>query len=142
MSIKSRNVILIFGQQAIHKPILYNLAVDYQIVFNILEARIFPRQEGRMILQLQGDLKNIDKAIKYMQGEKVEVEFLADKIKRDDDKCIHCGACTSVCRTEALCIDRKTMEVLFFPEKCIACDLCKIACPVGAVIGTSIDMDL
>ena len=142
MSIKSKNVLLIFSQRIIYNPILYRLAVDYQIMFNVLEARIFPRHEGRLILQLQGSCEDIDKAIKYMEDEKVEVEVLADKIKKDVEKCVHCGACISVCRTKALFIDRNTMEVLFDSGKCVACGLCKVACPVNAVSGASIDMDL
>jgi len=32
------------------------------------------------------------------------------------------------------------MEVRFYPEKCVACGQCKIACPVKAMSGTSIDL--
>jgi Fe-S-cluster-containing hydrogenase component 2 len=42
---------------------------------------------------------------------------------------------------EALAIDRETMEVAFDQEKCVACGLCKMACPVNAMSGTSIDLE-
>ncbi|MBN2080067.1 MAG: 4Fe-4S binding protein, partial [Spirochaetes bacterium] len=50
-------------------------------------------------------------------------------------------ACTSVCRVDALSIDRGTMEVVFNQEKCVACGMCKTACPVKAMSGASIDLD-
>jgi L-aspartate semialdehyde sulfurtransferase ferredoxin len=69
------------------------------------------------------------------------VEILADKMKRDETRCVMCGACTAVCRTDALSIERPGMEVRFNPDLCVACGMCKIACPVKAMSGISIDKD-
>lgn len=138
---ESKNVLLIFKQHIMYKPIIYKLATEHRIVFNVLEAKILPKQEGRLILELKGEKDELDKGIRYLKAEEVQVEELADKIHRDENKCIHCGACTAVCRTDALCIDRATMEVIFTPERCVACGLCKIACPVRAMSGISIDVD-
>jgi ferredoxin len=141
-TLTSKNVLLIFNQQIMYNPIIYRLARDFNIVFNVLEAKILPKQEGRIILELQGPPDYIEKCISYLKGELVQVEILADKIHRDETKCVHCGACTAVCRTDALVINRETMEVGFFPEKCVACGLCKIACPVKAMSGIAIDKDI
>ncbi len=138
---ESRNVLLIFKQQIMYRPIIYKLATDYGIIFNVLEAKILPKQEGRLILELIGDTGQIERAIAYLEEEHVQVEILADKMKRDNAKCVNCGACTAVCRTDALSINRETMEVIFYPEKCVACGLCKMACPVKAMSGISIDKD-
>jgi formate hydrogenlyase subunit 6/NADH:ubiquinone oxidoreductase subunit I len=95
---ESKNVLLIFNKDIMYNPIIYKLATDYKIIFNVLEAKILPKQEGRLILELRGTKEKIEKSIEYLQQEQVVVEILADKIKRDDNKCVHCGACTSVCR--------------------------------------------
>ena len=137
-----RNVLLIFDQKIMYKPIIYKLATDFNVIFNVLEAKILPKQEGRLILQLEGTNDQINNSIKYMKDELVKVEILADKIKKDKERCVHCGACTAVCRTDALWIERITMEVCFTPEKCVACGLCMIACPVSAMSVISIDMDM
>ncbi len=137
-----KNVLLIFNQQVMYKPIIYRLARDYKIVFNVLEAKILPKQEGRLILELKGSQDQMDDCLEYLEREGVQVEILADKMKRDERRCVHCGACTAVCRTDALAIQRDTMEVCFDPEKCVACGLCKIACPVKAMFGISIDKDI
>ena len=138
---KSKNVLLIFDRKIMYKPIIYRLARDFDIVFNVLEAKILPKLEGRLILELRGTEESINRSIDYLTVEGVQVQTLADKIIRDDERCVHCGACTSVCRVDALSINRTTMEVNFDHEMCVACGLCKIACPVDAMSGASIDLD-
>lgn len=139
---KSVNVLLIFKKEIMYKPIIYRIARDFDIVFNVLEAKIFPKLEGRIILGLTGENNQIEKTLNYFKTEGVEIQILADMIKRDDNKCVHCGACTAVCRVDALYIDRETMEVIFDPEKCVACGLCRLACPVNAMSGTAIDREV
>ncbi|MCU0847232.1 MAG: 4Fe-4S binding protein [Spirochaetes bacterium] len=138
---KSKNILLIFNKNIMYKPIIFRLAKDFDVIFNVLEAKIFPKLEGRIILELRGSDDDIEKSIIYLKNEGVTIEVLADRIYRDDDRCVHCGACTSVCRVDALFIDRSTMEVNFYPEKCVACGLCKVACPVNAMSGASIDIE-
>lgn len=139
---KSVNVLLIFKKEIMYKPIIYRIAKDFDVIFNVLEAKIFPKQEGRIILELRGTDEQIDKTVNYFTSEGVELQILADMIKRDEAKCVHCGACTAVCRVDALKINRETMEVEFFPDKCVACGLCKMACPMDAMSGTAIDREI
>jgi L-aspartate semialdehyde sulfurtransferase ferredoxin len=137
----SINVLCIFSKSIMYKPIIYRLARDFDVLFNVLEAKIFPKLEGRIILELRGDREAVDRSIRYLEDEGVRVEVLADKIRRDEEKCVHCGACTTVCRVDALSIDRTTMDVKFHPDRCVACGLCKLACPVKAMSGNSIDIE-
>lgn len=139
---KSVNVLLIFRKEIMYKPIIYRIARDFDIIFNVLEAKIFPKLEGRIILGLTGDETQLNNTLNYFRSEGVDVQILADMIKRDDQKCVHCGACTAVCRVDALYINRETMEVEFNPEKCVACGLCRLACPVNAMSGTAIDREI
>ncbi len=137
-----KNVLLIFSKDVMYNPVIYKLAADYRIIFNVLEAKIFPRQEGRLILQLMGTEKQIEEGVKYLEDEGVKVEILAEKIKRDEDMCVHCGACLAVCRSDALLYDKESAKVVFFAEHCVACGLCEMVCPVGAVKTASIDMEV
>jgi formate hydrogenlyase subunit 6/NADH:ubiquinone oxidoreductase subunit I len=50
----------------------------------------------------------------------------------DDDKCIDCGACISLCPTDALHTD-KDERLEFSYEKCIGCLLCLDSCPRYAI---------
>jgi len=50
------------------------------------------------------------------------------RVTMDIEKCIDCGACISLCPTEALHMDEK--ELLEYSlEKCIGCLLCIDSCP-------------
>jgi ferredoxin len=138
----SKNVLLIFHRDIMYKPIIFHATKKYDILFNVLEAKILHKQEGRLVLQLEGEQEQVEKAIEYMEQEQVKVEELADRIKRDTEKCVHCGACTGVCKAGALWIERPSMEVMFDPERCVACGQCQLACPVQAVSMASIDMDI
>jgi len=55
------------------------------------------------------------------------------KIYIDAYKCIHCGACTSVCKNNALTIDKTKYTLSFNEEKCIGCERCIDACPLRAI---------
>jgi ferredoxin len=138
----SKNILLIFTSRIMYKPIIYRLVKDFDIIFNVLEAKIYPKHEGRIILELKGLQEDMDKCIEYLESEGVQIELLADMIRRDEEKCVHCGACTGVCRVDALEVNRGTMEVEFDPEKCVACGMCMKACPVNAMTGTTIDLDI
>ncbi len=138
----SKNILLIFNKDISYEPIIYKTFHKYPVLFNILEAKIFPRHEGRLILQLKGGESYLNDAIKYMQENKVKVEILADRIKRYKEKCVHCGACAGVCKTGALWIERSSMEVMFEPANCVGCGQCQIACPLDAITVASIDMDV
>jgi NAD-dependent dihydropyrimidine dehydrogenase PreA subunit len=130
----SKKIVLIFPKEKIDKPIVYKLIKDFDLVFNILKASITPDQEGHLVLELSGGSAEVDKGIKYLKDQGVSIEPLSKEIKVDWDKCTQCGACVSICPTDALYIkDRKTMEVAFDPEKCIACELCIRPCPPRAI---------
>jgi len=130
----SRKIVLTFPKEKIDKPIVYKLIKDCNLVFNIMKASITPDQEGHMVLELSGDHSEIEKGIKYLKDQGVAIQPLSKEIKVNWDKCTQCGACVSICPTEALYIkDRQTMEVAFDPEKCIACELCIRPCPPRAI---------
>lgn len=129
----SENVLLIFRSNVMYKAVIYRLARDFDLVFNILEAKILPRREGRLLLELRGDKAQIAEGIEFLKSMGVGVEYLADKIWREDELCVHCGACTGLCPTDALTSTPGTMEVEFDARKCVACGMCGLACPFGAM---------
>src|SRR5271157_796401 len=129
----SKNVLLIFKSNIMYKPVIYRLAKDFNLIFNILEAKILPRREGRILLVLRGEDDVIQQSIKFLETQQVIVEYLADKVWREEDKCVHCGACTGLCPTGALSRKAPEMKVDFDIEKCVACGVCGLACPFGAM---------
>jgi len=130
----SKRIVLKFPHKMVDQPIVYRLVKDYDLVFNILQAKITPNEEGLMVLELQGKKENYADGVKYLTSLGVKIQPLSQDVTRDDNKCTHCGACITVCPTGALYTDKSTMKVIFEPEKCIACELCVKACPPRAMI--------
>jgi ferredoxin len=128
-----KRIILRFKKDTIDKPIVYRLAKDFNLVYNILRANISPRAESMMVMEVEGEETDFAKGIEYLSGLHIGIEPIGQDINRDEEKCVHCGLCTSVCATQALDIDRGTMRVRFDYEKCVACELCVKVCPVRAM---------
>ena len=130
----SKKFILTFPKKLVDQPIVYHLIKDFDLGFNILKANITPEQEGHMALEINGTEEKIEQGIKYLKAQGVEVQPLSKDIKVNWDECTQCGACVTICPTEALFVaDRKTMKVDFDPAKCIACELCVQPCPPRAI---------
>jgi ferredoxin len=86
-----------------------------------------------MVLELSGSRKNFNDGIQYLKDQGVIVQNASREVKRDNDKCTHCGACTAVCPTGALSIKRPEMFVNFDESRCSVCELCVPACPPRAM---------
>ena len=129
----SKILILRFPKTEVEKPIVCHLVKDYDLTFNILNAAVLPRKEGIMVLELIGTRKNFKDGIKYLKNHGVHVESASQEIKRIKKKCTHCGACTAVCPTGALSIQRPEMMVEFDQKKCSVCELCVPTCPTRAM---------
>jgi ferredoxin len=107
---------------------------EYDIEFNILKADILLQREGVMIIELKGSSKtNVKAGLEYLTNLGVKVEKLAARIRRDDDNCFQCGACTGVCSSGALYVKRPEMAIIFDAGKCNGCGLCVPICPVQAM---------
>ncbi len=129
----SKMLMLRFPMTSVQKPMVCNLARDFDLTFNILNATIFPRKEGVMVLQLWGTPRNFKDGVNYLKEQGIKVQNTAEEIQRHDDICTQCGACTAVCPTGALSVSRPEMSVLYDQEKCSVCKLCVPVCPPRAI---------
>lgn len=129
----SRIYVLRFPKEVIDQPIICNMVKKFDVEFNILQAAILLQQEGEMVLEVMGHRENVKKAVQYLESQHVVVEKLTTRIRRDDEKCFQCGACTGICPTGALHVRRKDMAILFDMDKCTGCGLCVSVCPVRAM---------
>lgn len=125
----SKILVLRFSKNIVHKPIVCDLVREYDLTFNILNATVLPRKEGILVLELYGIQKNFKKGVQYLRDQGVKVHNAEQEVERNEKKCTHCGACTSVCPTGALAIRRPEMSVAFDQQKCSVCQLCLPACP-------------
>jgi ferredoxin len=129
----SKKIVLRFPKRMVDRPIVYRLVKDYDLEFNILKASITPEQEGLLVLELKGNQQEYDRGIEFLIKAGVKIQSLSQDVKRNVERCTHCGACVTVCPTGAFRVDPKTRLVIFESEKCIACGLCIPACPPHAM---------
>ncbi len=129
----SKKIVIHYAADNVDKPVIYELVKHYDLIFNILKARISPRREGMIVLELVGTKDNFDNGIRYLKDNGLKVESLSKSVIQNLDKCVFCGACTAFCPTSALSFDKESMKVNFNVEKCNGCELCVSACPVRAM---------
>ncbi|HBL36508.1 MAG TPA: hypothetical protein DD734_07035 [Firmicutes bacterium] len=55
------------------------------------------------------------------------------KICINQDRCIHCGACTAVCATTALRLGGAESTLTYDENSCVDCGNCIKACPLRAI---------
>jgi len=131
--VASRRVVFRYPRHLIDVPVVSHLARNYDLEFNILRANITPQSEGVMVVGLEGSEENLRQGLAWARDQGVAVQPLERDVVRDEDKCTHCGACITICPTQALYRIAETQEVLFDSDRCIACELCVPACPPRAM---------
>ncbi|VEN73308.1 (Fe-S)-binding protein [Candidatus Desulfarcum epimagneticum] len=129
----SKILILRFPHTVVREPIVCDLVKKFDLTFTILNAAIFPRKEGKMVLELSGSKSGFKQGVKYLREHHIHVQNAAQDVEMDEKKCTQCGACTAVCPTNALSIQRPEMTVVFNRQKCSVCELCVPACPTRAM---------
>lgn len=129
----SRRIVLHFPTDLVSDPIISRLVKRYDLECNILKADITPRQIGILVLGLKGENNNYREAIEYLKSLKISVQLLSQDVTRDEYRCIECGACVTICPSDALTRDPRTGEVRFDKDSCIGCELCIPACPMRAM---------
>ena len=130
---KSVKIRFLFHPVDSERPFIHLLATRFGLTFSILQADIRPDKGGRMVLDLSGDEKAIEEALKFSEEQGVEVQILSRVVRWDDAVCVHCGSCTAVCRTRALTLDPETAMLSFDNARCVVCAMCVQVCPTGAL---------
>lgn len=124
---------MIFSPETYTKPITYQLVKDFDLKINILRAEITPGEEGHLLMEIEGEEENLQKALEFLEAEHIKVIAAHKHVYIDKDACVHCGACTAVCFSGSIVMNRDTWQTEFAPEKCILCGLCIDACPIKVI---------
>ncbi len=125
--------VLNFPRETWDKPIIYKLIKDYNLVVNIMRAEILPKMEGSAVIEILGEKKDLENAVRFLKGLKISVKSLELDIFRDEKKCVHCGACIASCPTGAFHLNHETFKVELDKEKCVGCGHCIPACPLRII---------
>jgi Pyruvate/2-oxoacid:ferredoxin oxidoreductase delta subunit len=107
---------------------IINEILRYDITFNILK---FSMGSSGVTLLLDIPIDKVDIITESLIKHNVIVNKKG-RVIVDDDKCIDCGACISLCPTDALHFDEND-RLEFSYEKCIGCLICLDSCPRKAI---------
>lgn len=114
-------------------PVTYRLAKDFNVAANIIRAQVTPNQIGTLVVELSGDIDQLDAALDWMRSQDIGISLASREIVIDEDLCVHCGLCTGVCPTTALNLDPQTFKLNFTRSHCVVCEQCIPTCPVQAI---------
>ncbi|MGB7533701.1 MAG: 4Fe-4S binding protein [Halobacteriota archaeon] len=74
----------------------------------------------------------VERVAELFRQKGVKVKKLLKLIAWDEERCVHCGACISVCPTGVFKFD-SSWNICMEEEKCVRCEVCVKACPLGAL---------
>ena len=128
-----RRLTLHFPREAVHQPITYRLAVDFDIAAKILRAQIAPNQSGTMVVELSGDIDELEAAQAWLLRLGLRLNPAPGEIHVDPERCVDCGICTSVCPSGALRSQGPNWALQFHATSCLVCEQCIPSCPLEAI---------
>ncbi len=129
----SERILMQFPRELVNEPLLSIVTKEFDIVFNIISARITENEEGQLKVELRGKRPNVLAAVDYIKKKGVSIRSLSKFVTVDRKLCTDCGACVVQCPTGALYYE-EDLSVGFDAAKCIACELCRLACPYSAIV--------
>jgi NAD-dependent dihydropyrimidine dehydrogenase PreA subunit len=118
-----------FSPTIVNKTVISDLIKNYDVTFNILKANITPKG-GKMLIEISGS--EAKEGIEYMEKEGIQLNPIKKVVKKDEDKCMDCGECISLCPVEAIKME-EDWTVELDNQKCIGCGFCTTSCPTKAI---------
>jgi ferredoxin len=128
-----RRLTLHFPREAVHQPITYRLAVDFDVAAKILRAQIAPNQSGTMVVELSGDIDELEAAEAWLESQGLALNRAPGEIRIDPGRCVDCGICTAICPSGALRCDPPAWTLRFEAARCLVCEQCIPSCPLEAI---------
>jgi ferredoxin len=128
-----RRITLHFPREAVHQPITYRLAVEFDIAAKILRAQIAPNQSGTMVVELAGDIDDLAAAEQWLESQGIGLDRAPGDIRIDHERCVDCGICSSICPSGALRCEAPSWQLQFDAKRCLLCEQCIPSCPLEAI---------
>lgn len=124
-------LLLKYSTEKAGQPILASVIRELNVPINILHADLGP-EGGEIFTAIDAPKRKVNHAVKLFKKRGVEVVEIERAIRLDENSCIECGACLSLCPTEALILG-DDYSIVFDEDKCVYCKACVPACPARAL---------
>lgn len=118
-----------FSPKMVNQAVITNLIKNYDLSFNILRADINPKG-GKMLVEISGP--DAEDGIRFIEKAGIDVSRVKRVVKKDEELCIDCGACVSLCPVKAILIE-EDWTIGVDDNECVGCKLCTYSCPTKAI---------
>jgi len=118
-----------FDPKTVKKPIISLATLETSTLLNIIRASVGPR-EGELVVEVEGE--KAERVAEILRSYGVDVHPVERAVEKDEERCIHCGLCISICPVEAIGFNGEK-KVVIDTSKCIHCGSCVIVCPTKAL---------
>ncbi len=112
----------------IRQPVIASVILETEALINIERAKV-DAVTGEILVGVSQD-KCIE-VKKAFENRGAKVFILKMPVIKNDDECVHCGACISICPTGTFRFEDSL--VVADPSKCVQCGACITACPQRAL---------
>lgn len=112
----------------VRQPLISSVILETGALINIERASI-DAVSGEIVLDVSQD--KCRQVMEAFAQRGVEVALLEIPVVRDEEECVHCGACVSICPTRTFRFE--DWKVITDPGRCIQCGACITACPHRAL---------
>jgi len=119
-------LLLRFSPDIIRQPIISETVIATGVRLDIERAKV-EGSSGEIVINVPD--AGCRSVTDFLKRHGVDVTRLGEPIAKDEENCIHCGACVSVCPVEAHQYQHD-WSVKLDRAACVHCGACIIACPV------------
>ncbi len=127
----TKKFLLKYSTERADKPIFASVIRKTDAPINILHADLTTKG-GEILVAIDAPDEKVREIEELFRGQGLEVEEIKRVIQLDEEACIDCGACVSLCPTEALRLTGD-YSLELDEDKCVYCEACVPACPVRAL---------
>ncbi len=127
----TKKILVKYSAENADTPILSKVIRSTDATINIIHSDI-GLNGGELLISIDGPEKKVEEVISLFEKHGVEVSEVKRTIKLDEELCLQCGACISLCPTGAL-HTLSDYSIALDEDKCTYCKACVPACPVRAL---------
>jgi MinD superfamily P-loop ATPase len=126
-------ILLKFSGKIVEEPVTSKIILKLKVPINIIIAHI-DSKGGEILADVPEE--SLQKIIKAFREEGATVS-IPKQIEVNEEECVSCGACVTLCPVEAITFDEES-SIIFNKEKCVGttCSICVDACPARAIKST------
>ena len=113
------------------RPLVAEVILETRVLLNIDWASVKPKGGGgEVAIDVPQD--ECERVVAAFKKRGATITCLKQPIIKDDDECVNCGACISVCPTGVISF-RDDWSVQMDLDKCVQCGACVTMCPHAAL---------